>query len=105
MKMLMRRNSKLTAVFASSDPLAAGAMEAILASSLQVPEDISVIGFDDMIVARHTIPLLTTMRVPRFEMGCHAVKRLLEIIANPNQIQTRILFTPQLVVRNSCRKV
>ena len=105
MKKLLAKKSKISAVFASNDSLAAGAIEAVSASSLRVPEDISVIGFDDMLIAQHTVPSLTTMRVPRFEMGCYAVRRLLEIIANPNQVQTRTLVIPRIKVRNSCRSL
>jgi DNA-binding LacI/PurR family transcriptional regulator len=105
MRQLLEKNPKITAVFAASDALAAGAIEAILDAGLNVPDNISIIGFDDMIIALHTKPPLTTMRVPRYEMGAYAVKRLIERINSQHLPVIKVLFTPELIVRQSCRKI
>lgn len=105
MKELLEKDLKITAVFAASDALAAGAIEAVMDVGLKVPDDISVIGFDDMIIASHTKPPLTTMRVPRYEMGSYAARRLNELINNRDLSRIKVLFTPELIVRQSCRKI
>ena len=69
-----------TAIFCASDALAYGCMEALSLHGLRVPEDISVVGFDDTLLARMTNPSLTTVRQPFREMGRCAVTRLLSLL-------------------------
>lgn len=101
MKELVKANPSMTAVFASSDPLAAGAIQAAGELSLSVPQDISVVGFDDMMIAQHLAPTLTTMQIPRGQMGRHAATRLMDLILTPDQTRQKVAFTPILVVRES----
>jgi DNA-binding LacI/PurR family transcriptional regulator len=101
MKELLSAIPRPTAVFASSDPLAAGALQAIKEGSLNVPGDISVVGFDDMIISQHTFPALTTMQIPRGQMGRHAALRLLDLVNNPSQPMQKVVFSPILVERES----
>ena len=91
----------LTAVFASSDPLALGAITAARELSRNVPADLSVVGFDDMIIARHATPPLTTIRIPRVEMGRSAARTLLDLVDNPAHARRKVLYTPQPVIRSS----
>lgn len=88
-----------TAVFVSSDIQAAGALSAISAAGLRCPEDISVVGFDDIELASHLG--LTTMRQPMCEMGMLAAEILLGRLENPKHEPMHKLFVPDLVVRNT----
>ena len=88
-----------TAVFVSSDIQAAGALNAIRAAGLRCPEDISIVGFDDIELAGHLG--LTTMRQPMFEMGVLAAESLLARLEDPTQEPTHRMFMPKLVVRNT----
>lgn len=94
-----------TAVFASNDLMAIGAMDAIRAAGLSVPQDISVVGFDDIAQAAYTHPKLTTVRLPLDQMGRTAVKLLLEHIANPEQESRHITLNTEIIVRESCRNI
>lgn len=88
-----------TAVFVSSDIQAAGALGAISAAGLRCPEDISIVGFDDIELASHLG--LTTMRQPMYEMGMLAAEILLARLEDPTQEPTHTLFVPKLVIRNT----
>lgn len=92
-----------TAVFCASDAIAAGCMETLAQHGLRAPHDISVAGFDDTLMARATLPPLTTVRQPFRDMGRHAVERLLLRIRRldaPLQRETA-LFPVELIVRES----
>ena len=88
-----------TAIFASSDVQASGALSAIQDAGLRCPEDIALIGFDDIALARHIG--LSTMRQPLAEMGKMAVARLNERIATPDLPVIQHTFVPELIVRRS----
>jgi len=92
------------AIFAQSDPLAFGAMRAIQAAGLRVPEDISVLGYDDVSFAASYSPALTTVEQPLHRMGQEATRRLIAVIegqAAPNQPVFQ--FPPRVIVRDSVR--
>ncbi len=72
-----------TAIFCGSDAIAYGCMEVLADAGLQVPEDISIVGFDDTFMARMTRPPLTTVRQPFREMGRCAGAKLLLLISEP----------------------
>jgi LacI family transcriptional regulator len=91
-----------TAIFASNDVSAFGVMEAIRAHGLRIPEDVSVVGFDDIPQAAHVHPPLTTMRQPLEEMGHTATRMLLEYIQDPQRPIERVELPADLVVRESC---
>jgi DNA-binding LacI/PurR family transcriptional regulator len=76
---LLDRDPGITAVFACSDPMALGVYDALRARGLRVPEDISVVGFDDLPEAQFVGPGLTTIRQPCTELGATAVKLLLDL--------------------------
>jgi len=102
---LLRRRPDLTAVFCANDLLAIGALSALSESSRRVPDDVSVMGFDDTELARHASPPLTTMRIHSKDMARGAARRLLERIENPGIPAVRIEFPIDLVVRKSCKEV
>ncbi len=100
-KELLNRNRKLpTAIFVSSDIQAIGVIEALNESGIKVPGDVSVIGFDDIELAKDFG--LTTVRQPMYEMGVIAVEKLFEQINDKRAKPEHIKFTPELVIRNSC---
>ncbi len=91
-----------TAILASNDEMAFGVMEAARVAGLRLPDDISVVGFDDIPQASVVHPPLTTVRQPLEEMGRLATQMLLRLIAEP-QLQTgRIALPTELVERQSC---
>ncbi|MBZ0296598.1 MAG: LacI family transcriptional regulator [Anaerolineae bacterium] len=92
-----------TAIFASNDLSALGLIEAIRGQGLQIPEDLSIIGFDDVPQVSLDYPRLTTVRQPLGEMGRIAVKILLEHIENPVRTMRQITLATQLIVRDSCK--
>jgi LacI family transcriptional regulator len=92
-----------TAIFASNDLSAIGTMEAIRQRGLHVPEDISVIGFDDIPQASTAYPMLTTVHQPLDQMGRVAVRMLLEHIDNSEHSPYRATLATRLIVRDSCR--
>jgi DNA-binding LacI/PurR family transcriptional regulator len=102
---LLERRTDLTAVFCANDLLAIGALSALAERSRRVPEDVSVIGFDDTELARHSAPPLTTMRIHSRDMARSAARRLLERVENASLPPVRIEFPIDLVRRNSCKEV
>lgn len=91
-----------TAIFAASDMSAFGAMEAIRNRGLNIPQDISVIGFDDIPMSAHMHPALTTVRQPLAEMGRRATRMLFKLIDNPEEEVGRVMLDTELVIRDSC---
>jgi LacI family transcriptional regulator len=90
-----------TAVFAGSDETAAGVIEAARARHLRIPEDLSVVGFDDTQVARFSSPPLTTIRQPLREMGAVAVRTALRLAAGQKLDSHHVELATELVVRDS----
>lgn len=90
------------AVFVASDTMAVGALRAIRGAGLRVPEDIAVVGFDDLPLAEHTEPPLTTMRQPIYRLGVMAAETLFEQIERPNSAPHRMVLPTELIVRASC---
>lgn len=90
-----------TAVFAASDRLAIGGLAAIKEKGLNVPKDISVMGFDDVEFAPYCDPPLTTVRVPAKKMGSVAVKVLHGLITGRNKQVTQCSFDSELIIRGS----
>lgn len=90
-----------TAVFAGSDETAAGVIEAARARGLRIPEDLSLVGFDDTQVARFASPPLTTVRQPLREMGGVALRTALRIAAGEKLDSHHVELATELVVRRS----
>jgi LacI family transcriptional regulator len=90
-----------TAIFAGSDQQAFGVYEAARQHGLRIPEDLSVVGFDDLPVARWASPPLTTVRQPLAEMGSAAAQMLGELIEGLPLRSTRVELSTELIVRES----
>lgn len=93
---------KPDAIFVASDIMAVGALRAIREAGLKVPQDIAIVGFDDLPPATRTSPPLTTIRQPIRRMGIELVEKLLDIILNGPQPPRRVIFGTELVIRESC---
>ncbi|GEM49018.1 diguanylate cyclase domain-containing protein [Deinococcus cellulosilyticus] len=104
MTRLLQRARELDAVVCANDEMAEGAIQAITALGLRVPQDIAVVGFDDSEEFKHVVPPLTTVRQPFFEQGEEAGRRLLEMVLEGAAAQDSFI-SPQLVVRESCGSV
>lgn len=101
MRSLLERAPDLDAVFAASDLMAAGVLLELRAQGRRVPEDVSVVGFEDSYLARHTNPPLTTVRQPTEEIGGTIARTLLREIGDPSAPRTRLVLDTELVVRES----
>jgi len=98
---LLRRNRRFTALFAYNDNSAIAAMRVFQDAGLRVPEDISVVGFDDIQPASYARPALTTVRQPLQQMGEMAARSVLERIEGDAGYVPEIAIEPQLIVRKS----
>ncbi|WLS81027.1 ribose operon transcriptional repressor RbsR [Erwinia pyri] len=89
------------AVFTSNDAMAVGVYHALFQAALSVPQDIAVIGYDDIELARYMTPPLTTIHQPKDELGELAIDTLLHRLAEPGGSQQLLVLTPELIERGS----
>jgi LacI family transcriptional regulator len=92
-----------TAIFVCSDQMALGAYESLYERGMRVPDDMSIVGFDDLDEARWAVPPLTTVRQPLTEMAGTATRMLLTLVAGEDLETTRVELATPLVVRASTR--
>jgi len=98
---LLDLDERLTAIFAGSDQQAFGVYEAARQRGLRIPEDLSVVGFDDLPVTRWASPPMTTVRQPLAEMGSSAARMLGDLVEGTPLPSNRIELSTELVVRES----
>jgi LacI family transcriptional regulator len=98
---LLQRKDRITAIFCANDEVAAGALRAVREFGASVPRDVSVVGFDDVIVASYTDPPLTTIRVGKDQLGRRATARLLDIVERRRSDTREDVVPVELVVRSS----
>ncbi|MGW4102662.1 LacI family DNA-binding transcriptional regulator [Streptomyces sp. NPDC004976] len=101
---LLDADPDITGIFACSDPMALGIYDTLAARGLRIPEDVSVIGFDDLPEAQYVTPGLTTVRQPSTELGAAAVKLLIELARSEDggiRPPARMELATELVVRAS----
>lgn len=98
---LLGRPDRVTAIFAASDAQAAGVLEAARRAGVSVPDELSVIGFDDQLVARMTAPQLTTIRQPSEAMGSYAVEVAHKLLLGTTPPAFHTDLATELVVRGS----
>ncbi|HHY46452.1 MAG TPA: LacI family transcriptional regulator, partial [Firmicutes bacterium] len=100
---LLALTPRLTAIFAANDLMAIGAMEAILDAGLRIPEDVSVVGFDDIAISSLHFMQLTTVSQPRYDIGAIAARLLLERISKKErESPRRVVLPPRLKIRKTC---
>lgn len=101
-ELLIHGSSSVNAVFAANDQMAIGAIRAIRETGLRIPEDIAVIGFDNIFASSIITPSLSTINVPKYRMGSTAVEILIKKIMNPEESEKEIVtLSSNLVVRQS----
>ncbi|MGC9458529.1 LacI family DNA-binding transcriptional regulator [Vibrio genomosp. F10] len=102
MKKLLKREGDFTAVFASNDHMAFGAYEVLKGAGRSVPEQVSLVGFDNILFARYLTPGLTTINFPIEQMSVEAVQLAIQKL-NKNKRDVNFKLSPRLVVRNSVK--
>ncbi len=98
---LLKRSPEVTAIFAANDETAIGVLNGIQALGLNIPEDISLVGFDNIELAGEIKPALTTVHVYKNWMGILGVRTLIDRSRNPDQPKVTTVVSTQLIVRNS----
>jgi DNA-binding LacI/PurR family transcriptional regulator len=97
MRSLLRRRPDLDAVFAASDLMAAGALQALREAGRGVPDDVAVVGFEDSPIATSTLPPLSSVRQPTEEMG----REMARLLLTAERVPRRVILATELVVRES----
>lgn len=100
-KKLLRKNTP-SAIFFSNDSMAVGAMQAIEEAGLKIPEDISIVGFDDIEMAKYIKPSLTTVRMDLSEMADIAISSLINSIESQSIFSANYIVSVNLIKRDSC---
>jgi len=101
MRNFLKKGRKPTAVFCANDLMAVGAMKAVHESGKKVPDDVSIVGFDDLIISAYITPALTTVRQPLFHLGKEAVISLISIIMEEKDRHQEIIVNTRLIKRDS----
>jgi LacI family transcriptional regulator len=102
---LLRRSPAITALFCCNDAMAIGVLQAAQTLGRRIPDDLSVIGFDDIDLAEHVTPALTTMHVDKISMGRLAVQLLINRAEFPTASVVTAVLRPTLIARQSVRSV
>lgn len=105
MQSLLASGKEFSAVFVASDNVAMGVKAAIREAELRIPDDISIIGFDDIPWAKYSDPPLTTVRLPAQKMASEACLMLLELMQGSEPDEQHMILATELIVRKSCRKL
>lgn len=100
---LIEGKQKFTAIFAANDQMALGATLGLHQHGLQVPQDVSVVGFDDLPSSLYSVPPLSTINHPAYELGRLAATSMLELLSGTKPTAT--VPAPKLVIRESCRSL
>ncbi|MDK2981949.1 MAG: hypothetical protein PWQ55_2296 [Chloroflexota bacterium] len=101
MLQLLSRSQLPTAVFIASDTVALGALNACYEKNIKVPEDLAIVGFDDIALARYVIPPLTTVHLPAYSLGLGAASMLIQQLNDEFIESTEIILQTKLVIRES----
>jgi DNA-binding LacI/PurR family transcriptional regulator len=101
---ILLRHSDVTAIFCASDLMALGAIRALERMGRKVPEDISIVGFDDINIASYCHPKLTTIRQDKYELGYQAAQLLIDMLENRTK-NRKILLNNRLIERESVRRI
>lgn len=89
-------------IFVANDAMAVGVIDLLKEKGLQVPEQVSIVGYDDIPAASLTRPALTTVKLPNYEMGYAACNSLIDRIENKSSSSSWFMFECQLIIRDSC---
>jgi LacI family transcriptional regulator len=104
MQNILKKTTDLSAVFVASDNVALGVKSALSQAGLRIPQDISMVGFDDLPWAAYSSPPLTTVRLPALELAASASQLLLDLIKSDDVKKTEINLDMEIIIRKSCRQ-
>ena len=104
MKIFLKKKMLPEGLFCGNDLAALGAIKALTEENIKVPKEISVIGIDDIAMAGFSVPMLTTVSIPKEQLGKKAAKFIVDRILNGNDINVIMMIPFKLVVRGSTRK-
>lgn len=104
-KELFSNNKYITAVFACNDAMAIGVMQYLKEAGYKIPADISVIGFDDVEADLLNDPPLTTIRVPKIELGTEAMRLIDEVVQKKTSLSKKIIVPVELIERESTKAI
>ena len=102
---ILQMEPRPTAIFALNDLMALGALRAAAEAGCSVPQDLAVVGYDDLEIAHFTNPPLTTIAQPKREIGAQAVHLLVDRMSHRNRPPTRLVLAPELIIRRSTQKI
>lgn len=103
---LLTNYKNITAIFACNDAMALGIMQYCSENDIKIPDDISIVGFDDVESDISITPQLTTIRVPKTELGIEAMNLMVNLLKEKENLQTKKILVPvELIVRNSTKKI
>lgn len=102
---ILEEKEKPTAIFANNDSLAVGCYRAVSEKGLRIPEDVSIVGYNDIAVANYLVPPLTTVRLHMELLGEEAVRLLRERITSSREIGLKVIVPAKLIVRGSADRV
>jgi LacI family transcriptional regulator len=105
LKALFKKNKNITAVFACNDAMAIGAMHFLKDNHYKIPDDVSVIGFDDVEVDLLLDPPLTTIRVPKIDLGAEGLRLMMDVLKSKNGKSKKVLVPVELIIRKSTKKI
>lgn len=105
MKKILQNKELPTACFIASDTMAVGAYKAVAEKGLKIPEDISIVAFNDLPSARYLVPSLTTTRIYTEYMGMAAVDLMVENLTSERNYRKKIIIDTDLKIRESCKRL
>src|SRR5262249_28099528 len=101
-KEVLERSPEITGITCYNDLMAIGALQACAELGWRVPDDIAIVGFDDIPLASLVNPALTTMHVPRYQLGEMVMQLLLRVMAADGAFEEHLWVEPRLIIRDSC---
>lgn len=105
MKEILKLEDRPTAVFCGNDSIAMGAYKAIRENKLKIPEDISIIGFNDLKLSQYSIPPLTTIKIDTKLIAQETVNSLIELLEGKRDYHKKVFLPVELIERESCQKI
>jgi LacI family transcriptional regulator len=98
---ILKMDPRPTAIFCLNDLMALGALRAAAEAGCSVPQDLAVVGYDDLELAHFTNPPLTTIAQPKKEVGAQAISLLVDRISRKSRPPSRLVLPPELIIRRS----
>ena len=105
MKEILKLEDRPTAVFCGNDSIAMGAYKAIRENKLKIPEDISIIGFNDLKLSQYSIPPLTTIKIDTKLIAQETVNSLVELLEGKRDYHKKVFLPIELIERQSCQRI